>query len=156
MKGAANVSDSNQPSNPFECMPIFKEFKPETLQAMLAAPWTAEGGSRTKVKVDLGPHGEQEAAVCPIAYCLIKEGKAWLVSGDGYIQFESSPTDSKIARQLMGIGKYDEIPSERIDEYNRLRQEAVAFYNPWDMRNTEIDLAKAACIEEPALAGATS
>lgn len=135
------------------CMPIFKQFKPETLREMVAQPWDeGDSGNLTLMEIN----DQWVGSVCPIAFCLYKEGKAWLTDRDGGFEFQATPDGDHIARQLMGLARSDLVPAVRLDEYSRLVTEASDFYTPWDENAERIDLAKAACLDEPATVGVTN
>lgn len=154
---AVDVVAEEAPS-PYHCLPIFEEFKPETRKKMARAfrkqknvdTSGLRSGSAYRTRVDVTYKGRQYHSVCPIAFCLMEEQRTYAdIPGGSERNILLSPGGGDIARQLMGIGRYEE-PERGTPEGKRrydLAVEAERFYGPWDNYYVK-DLADAACLDD--------
>ena len=72
------------------CMPIFREFKPETLKALCEQTWlnfpdeNRYSGPTQNPRCFVDVHSERydlhatDVRCCPLAFCLLYEGRAWV------------------------------------------------------------------------------
>lgn len=145
--------------NPWHCLPIFEEFKPETRKKMARAYRNRNAGevsefggrsSAYRTRVDVTYKGKRFHSVCPIAFCLMEEERTYGDQPGGtHRSILTSPGGGDISRQLLGIGRYDE-PDFNSPEGRRrgeLSREAERFYGPWDSFYIK-DLADAACLDD--------
>lgn len=151
----ATDDDYEDEERDYKCLPIFKHFKPETVKALVAQPW--ESGSELPVEFkeigielterDLAVHDlTTYTSVCPLAWCLAYEKKAWtFLDEDHHVWgFNSMPSSNEVARQLLGLSPGEIPPLEKSGDFLTLEQEAAEFIDPWD--SGKVELAEAACV----------
>jgi hypothetical protein len=83
----------------YRCLPIFEHFKPETLDALCQLTWVGsdtEGDGilyspRAYVSVEIPEVGYKDAneRVCPLAFCLWHEQRAWRTRPEDMEDYES-------------------------------------------------------------------
>lgn len=147
-----------------DCFPIFQQFSRETLIEMVAQKWkplsdVSNVSPRANVVVKLENTGEAQEQVCPIAFCLWKEGKAWTEyeeDGEWMSAFTGSPDENAIALELIGVPFKDYaeddidavvLGSEKFAKFDELRVQARDFIKLWDAGKIT-DLAAAACLTQ--------